>query len=63
MGSGHQKDALLPKKSYTKPEVKQVSLKPEEAVLGGCKVTEVNTPNVGMGYTCSTPVPCSAIAS
>ena len=27
------------KKPYTKPEVKQVLLKPEEAVLGACKMT------------------------
>jgi hypothetical protein len=25
------------KKLYVKPEIKQVQLKPEEAVLGGCK--------------------------
>jgi len=63
MSSRHEKDGRGSKKPYTKPEVKQVSLKPEEAVLGGCKVTQVNSPNTGMGYTCSTPVPCSAIAS
>jgi hypothetical protein len=28
-----------PKKSYVKPEVKQVELRPEEAVLGFCKQT------------------------
>jgi hypothetical protein len=59
----HQQESKPKKKPYTKPEVKQVSLKPEEAVLGGCKVSEVNNPNVGMGYTCSTPFPCSAVAS
>jgi hypothetical protein len=63
MSSRHEKDACRLKKPYTKPEVKQVSLKPEEAVLGGCKVTQVNSPNTGMGYTCSTPIPCSAVAS
>ncbi len=29
------------KKPYTKPEIKKVQLRPEEAVLGGCKF---NTP-------------------
>jgi hypothetical protein len=27
------------RRSYSKPEMKRVHLKPEEAVLGGCKVT------------------------
>ena len=63
MNSTRKQRERVPKKAYTKPEVKQVSLKPEEAVLGGCKVSEVNNPNVGMGYTCSTPFPCSAVAS
>ncbi len=29
-----------PKKPYMKPEVKQVPLRPEEAMLGGCKATD-----------------------
>jgi hypothetical protein len=32
------------RKSYVKPEVKRVELKPEEAVLGGCKVSGVHGP-------------------
>jgi hypothetical protein len=28
-----------PKKPYVRPEVQQVQLKPEEAVLGGCKIS------------------------
>ena len=32
------------KKPYVKPEMKQVSLRPEEAVLGGCKVPGTNAP-------------------
>ena len=27
------------RRSYTKPAVKRVHLKPEEAVLGGCKIS------------------------
>ena len=32
------------KKPYLKPEVKQVALRPEEAVLGFCKTTVVAGP-------------------
>jgi len=59
----HQQETKPKKKPYTKPEVKQVSLKPEEAVLGGCKVSEANNPNAGMGGTCTLPSPCSALTS
>lgn len=46
------------KKRYEKPQVKQVVLKPEEAVLGACKTTTVAGPaqsrcNNG-GLRCST---------
>jgi hypothetical protein len=34
------------RKPYKKPEVKKIALKPEEAVLGGCKVTS----QTGPGY-------------
>jgi hypothetical protein len=52
------------KKPYTKPEVKQVSLKPEEAVLGGCKTASTqNSANHPAPNTCSFPTPCSAVAS
>jgi hypothetical protein len=39
MSSRRKQGERVQKKPYTKPEVKQVQLKPEEAVLGGCKVT------------------------
>jgi len=48
------------KKPYTKPEVKQVQLKPEEAVLGGCKVTGQFGPATNH---CSIPPQCSALMS
>jgi len=63
MSSRKKPGAQVSKRPYVKPQVKQVSLKPEEAVLGGCKVTQVNSPNTGMGYFCSFPTPCSAIVS
>ena len=46
---GHTKQ----KKPYAKPEVKQVLLKPEEAVLGFCKNTGINNP---ISANCSTCV-------
>jgi len=49
MSGRGEKDAGRPKKPYTKPEVKQVHLKPEEAVLGFCKET-IGT--VGAGGFC-----------
>ncbi len=43
------------KKAYSKPEVKKVALKPEEAVLGACK----NTGQTGPGAaSCGTPIYC-----
>jgi len=51
------------KKPYTKPEVKQVQLKPEEAVLGGCKVSG----SFGLGFSNCTaggePGKCKALMS
>lgn len=44
------------KKPYTKPEVKQVQLRPEEAVLAVCKVAGVYGPTAPgcqtLGQTC-----------
>jgi hypothetical protein len=37
MSDTPKKDAQGPKKPYVKPELKKVPLRPEEAVLGGCK--------------------------
>ena len=34
-----KRNAQKGKKPYLKPEVRQVQLKPEEAVLGGCKIS------------------------
>jgi len=48
------------KKPYFKPEVKQVPLRPEEAVLGFCKSTTGAGP---LSPTCSAPIPCSSTGS
>jgi len=48
-----------PKKPYVKPEVTQVPLRPEEAVLGNCKVSMVTGPaSMNCGLTT-----CSSIGS
>jgi hypothetical protein len=48
------------KRPYQKPELTQVSLRPEEAVLGGCKVSGTAGPGQP---TCNAPAPCSALGS
>ena len=48
------------KKQYKKPEIKRVELRPEEAVLGFCKITSQFGPgNPG----CQTPTACSGVGS
>ena len=51
-------DSKRGKKPYLKPEIKQVQLKPEEAVLGGCKTTSGAGPSKircnFLGSDCST---------
>ena len=48
------------RKPYAKPDVQQVSLRPEEAVLGSCKTTKTSGPGQGK---CSAPSACSTLAS
>jgi hypothetical protein len=38
MDDTQKEDASRPKRPYQKPELAQVQLKPEEAVLGNCKM-------------------------
>lgn len=54
MSNRHEKDAGRPKKPYTKPEVKQVPLRPEEAVLGACKISGTGGPD---GADCAKATP------
>jgi hypothetical protein len=49
------------KRPYAKPEIKQVALRPEEAVLGACKGTGGGGPGSGSG--CRRPAPCSSLGS
>ncbi len=54
------RSAQSTKKPYVKPEMSQVSLRPEEAVLGGCTVQG----SMGSGQpTCHAPAPCSSLTS
>jgi hypothetical protein len=48
------------KRAYQKPELTQVSLKPEEAVLATCKTSGVSGPAQSR---CLSPAPCGAAGS
>jgi hypothetical protein len=48
------------KRSYAKPAMRRVHLKPEEAVLGGCKTAATSGP---VHPQCTVPTPCAAVAS
>jgi len=48
------------KKQYEKPELRQVELRPEEAVLGNCKVGNTGGPN---GGSCTSPGSCTVIGT
>ena len=60
MKNNHEGDAPRGKKPYEKPEVTQVSLRPEEAVLGACKAGRVSGPGQPR---CGVPAPCSSLGS
>jgi hypothetical protein len=49
-----------PRKPYTKPQVQEVPLRPDEAVLGGCKTGSVSGP---AQHRCTSPSNCSAAVS
>ena len=53
----------MQKKPYTKPEIKQVQLKPEEAVLGGCKVSGQFGPALSNCTTGGQAGKCNALMS
>ena len=44
MKDSNERNAQKDKKPYLKPEIKQVQLKPDEAVLGGCKTATTAGP-------------------
>ena len=49
-----------PKRAYAKPELRQVPLKPEEAVLGNCKMARRSGPAAS---GCVSVTPCFTIGS
>ena len=51
------------KRAYVKPEIKQVELRPDEAVLGACKASSGAGGSGPGGGNCRTPVPCSSLGS
>lgn len=48
------------KRPYAKPQIQEVPLRPDEAVLGGCKTGSTSGP---AQHRCSTPSACSALTS
>lgn len=56
-----QQEPQRTKKAYSKPELIQVPLRPEEAVLGNCKTAGVVGP--GGNFDCRPVGPCFNIGS
>ena len=54
------KEPEIKKKTYVRPELRKVMLKPEEAVLGACKNSAAHGP---IQTRCSSPAPCSVMGS
>jgi hypothetical protein len=52
--------AVRRKKPYKKPQIKEVPLRPEEAVLGYCKKASTSGP---LQSGCNTPSNCSTLGS
>jgi hypothetical protein len=48
------------RKPYTKPQIQEVPLRPDEAVLGGCKTNAVSGP---AQHRCTSPASCSSTVS
>jgi hypothetical protein len=48
------------RKPYAKPQIQEVPLRPDEAVLGGCKTSGVSGP---AQHRCTMPSNCSAPTS
>jgi hypothetical protein len=48
------------KKPYTKPQIQEVPLRPDEAVLGACKTAAVSGP---AQHRCNSPKGCSSLTS
>jgi hypothetical protein len=62
MNDRPQQEPQRPKRVYARPELVQIPLRPEEAVLGNCK-TAAGTAGPGGATNCQTPAPCFSIGS
>jgi len=51
----YEEKKMKKKKLYKKPKIKKVPLRPQEAVLGFCKMSDVAGPAIG---TCTRPGMC-----
>lgn len=61
MNDRPQQEPQRPKRTYSKPELVQIPLRPEEAVLGNCKTTGATGP--GAPANCMSAGPCFSIGS
>jgi hypothetical protein len=60
MGDSTTDNDVKEKKPYDKPRIQEVPLRPDEAVLGGCKTASVS----GSGQArCTMPTACSSTLS
>jgi hypothetical protein len=48
------------KKPYAKPQIQEVPLRPDEAVLGGCKTASTSGP---AQHRCNMPTSCTTLTS
>lgn len=48
------------KRIYVKPSISEVKLRPEEAVLGNCKISGSGGP---LSSSCASPTQCNALLS
>jgi hypothetical protein len=60
MGDRDKKEEKRSRTPYVKPGIERVELRPEEAVLGACKLAGVAGPAQS---NCSTPLRCNSLRS
>ncbi len=60
MSNEDRRGGKVGKRIYRKPVIREVKLRPEEAVLGNCKVSGATGP---LQSSCASPSACSSLAS
>lgn len=60
MKDPNTKDEPRKRELYVKPQIQRVELRPEEAVLGACKLASLAGP--GQGH-CNSPLTCNSLHS